>query len=173
MDWRVILTGAGILIAAIIGVVKVAFWAGSVNEHKSSVYKFMDEIRGDIRLILDRVPNPTTAAGSPRKLTEFGEKIASDFAAREWAMITSRPLMDRLSELEPYEVEELSSVAIAEILDSRSSDLRSRVRACSYENGIPSQEVVNVLEVILRDELLEIMNRPPTTSDDDPNDLIL
>lgn len=44
--------------AAVVGGIAISgaiFWAGSINEHKSNVEKFMEEIRGDLKYLRSKI----------------------------------------------------------------------------------------------------------------------
>ena len=56
------------------GLFKAGGWFSNVNSDRKSFKEFMDEIRGDIKEILLRLPPLTVASSSPLRLTDFGEK---------------------------------------------------------------------------------------------------
>ena len=74
--WFIIPTG----ILAVIGVGALIWrggaWYGSVNTDRANFKEFMKEVREDLKKILQRLPERTTASSSPVTLTDYGKTIA-------------------------------------------------------------------------------------------------
>lgn len=141
----------------ILGVVVVAaaalIWVGRMTEFKSATTKLLEEIREDVKKIFDRLPPATVASDSPLRLTNLGEKIGKELDAREWAaeQIEKRGLTGE-GKL-PYEVQEMCRDYVHDKFDP-APELESKLKQVAYENGIDSEQVLDVLMVVLRDVIL-------------------
>jgi len=148
-DPRVIVS----VIAAILG---IGYWVGQVNSDRKSLKEFMDEIRKDIKDILGRLPPPRPVQGSsPLSLTEFGERIADDIKARDWALSLARSLFDDVGAMEPFEIDEYCDAYVRNKLDDA---WQRQVARCAFDFGIDRDGVLSVLRVVLRDALLALRN---------------
>ena len=74
-----------LLVFALGGLVWLSKWIGGVNEHKSEVGKFMEEIRDDIKKIFRRLPSKTLDRGSPIQLTALGDSRLEETAYQNGA----------------------------------------------------------------------------------------
>ena len=92
-------------IAAISTLVTIGIWIGKVNEHKSTVSTFMDEIRKDIKEILGRLGPATTKTASPIRLTELGRSISDTLAASAWAAQRVEQFTDRIADMPAYDIQ--------------------------------------------------------------------
>ncbi len=133
------------------GLFKAGGWFSNVNSDRKSFKEFMDEIRGDIKEILLRLPPPTVASSSPLRLTDFGEKISAWMEAGQWAKSVV-PLLEAATDAEPFELDELAGKYVE---DQLASEYRNLVAKCAYEFGLEQEGVLRVLRVVLRDELLK------------------
>lgn len=137
------------------GLLYLGRWMGRVDEHRSSVAAFMAEIRAKIDDLANRIPQRPTTAKSPLRLTPFGSDLAASLEAYEWAMQTAPRLADDLRPLtENYQVDHLARKYVEE--DLAGNDMSGRVDSVAYERGIEREDVLSVLRVVLRDELLKI-----------------
>lgn len=135
-------------------------WEGSVNTRIETLEKFMDEVRSDVKKIqenitkiFERLPVKTVSGDSPLQLTDLGIKISEKIKASEWAKQTASKLIPLVKNKDPYEVQELCLNAVKEG-NYISKDMDAELRSCAYDNGIHKEEVLKVLAVELRDELL-------------------
>ena len=95
----------------------------------------------------------TVEAGSPLRVSEFGEKICERTGARQWARETAPQLRERLNDLRPFRIDEFSREYVDNELDHATQE---RVAECAYELGTERHGVRAVLAVLLRDELLRL-----------------
>ena len=149
-------------LAAVSFIFGIGYWVGGVNNDSSSFNKFMDEtkgfiaeIRADIKRIFERLPPPVVAGSSPLRLTDFGQEIADNFGAVEWARGLAPKLVDEVRGKEPFEID----ARCGEYVNDNWSTAfwRPKVQKCSYEMGTGVNSVLNVLKVVLRDELFKLM----------------
>ena len=114
----------------------------------------MEEIRIDIKNILDRLPLlPTTNAG-PIRLSEPGERISKDIDAKAWAEEETQKLIGQSRGMTPYQVQELS-FDHAKAFEPDDA-LLVEMQQSSFETGIDLEGVRRVLGVELRDRLLQL-----------------
>lgn len=155
MDWSnpaYLVVGTVALLGA---AAKLIYWMGKVEEHRGSVREFMDEIRGDIKKILERLPAVPIAAGSPVQLTDYGREIARKVRAKEWAVEVAPTLLPEVQGQKPFQVDQFSRTYVhADAFDKMDMKWRELVETCAYELGIDRTGVLDVLYVELRDELL-------------------
>ena len=156
-------TPAAIAAVAIVGgLATLIYWMGQVQEHRGSVSKFMEEIRDDIKKIFERLPPVPVAGSSPLRLTDFGDRIAAWLKADAWAAGLAPELRSQLEGKAPFEIDRFSREHVREHL---APEWRERVAACAYEFGTGTSGVLDVLQVVLRDELLKLLGHesdPPS-----------
>lgn len=71
------------VIAIIAAFGKYREWKGTVNADLDSFKAFVNEIRKDMKKIMERLPPPPTTVGaSPIELTDFGEMVSKDIDAK-------------------------------------------------------------------------------------------
>ena len=131
--WFIIPTG----IVAVIGVGALIWrggaWYGSVNTDRANFKEFMKEVREDLKKILQRLPERTTASSSPVTLTDYGKTIAEDLGAQEWAKNLAPKLLPTIVGTRAFEVD---GFADHHVTDDLSEDWRVRVAECAYKHGL-------------------------------------
>ena len=130
---------------------RVARWTGSVDNKLSSLTENVREIRADIKRLFSALP-PPVAGSSPLRLTEFGEKIAANINAKEWASGLKPELLPAVEGKEPFEVDEFCRDYVQKKLPE---EWRRKIAKHAYEFGIVKDGVEKVLTVVLREELLQ------------------
>ena len=142
-----------VLLAILGGVGGLIYWKGQVDSDRKSFKEFMQEVRGDIKTILERIPPKTVTAGSPLQLTGFGKTIAEAFGAEEWAKesIAALGKPNEMVTKEPFQIDELCNKHVHHDLSRNEYD---RVQNCAYHHGIEPDDVLQVLRVVLREEVL-------------------
>ena len=133
-----------------------------VDEHRRTVASFMKEIRDKIDRIFERLPPVPVAGMSPRRLTDFGEKISASIGAEAWAADLAPRLRGRVEGKAPFEVDRFSREYVRG--DEIGPEWSRRVAACAYDFGTDASGVLDVLQVVLRDELLGLLgheSKPP------------
>ena len=152
-------------LAVIIAVVKVIRWTATVDLRLDQFTAFTREVRDDIRelrgdvkelrndikQIFLRLPPVPLAGGSPLQLTDFGERMADFVEAKRWASENAPSLRAEVAGKRPFEVDEFSR---SYVQTSLNDDLKDGVAACAYEFGVERGDVLKVLQVVLRNELL-------------------
>ena len=142
-----------ILALAVCGALAKAFmWVGSVNSDRQYWRRAIDQIATDIKTILTRLPPVTVTSGSPTALTELGETISRRINARELARTLAAKLVSEVKGKHPYEVEKFCFKYVKDF--EPTDEQRNLVQTAAYENGLDTEDVLDVIAVELRDELL-------------------
>ncbi|MYA15555.1 MAG: hypothetical protein F4089_01570 [Gammaproteobacteria bacterium] len=155
--------GCALLAAVIMLIVRIEShgrWKGEMEahkaemtEHKATVAKFMEEIRDRLLEVFDRLPPVPVAGGSPLRLTKLGETIAEELDASEWIAKVAAEVRGDVEGKRPYDVQEFCGEYIHEVF--RPDDEQDeKIKACAYDHGLTDSQVLDVLVVLLRDELL-------------------
>lgn len=131
-------------------------WKGKIDEHKSNVTIFMDEIKKDLKEIRDHLfKGKFSAAQSPYRLTPLGEKVSAGINAKEWAKELAPKLLVRVKGLtKEYEVYEFCEQYVENEFTPE-EDLKKLIREVTYEHGSNSLGVRVIFTIELRDALLE------------------
>ena len=165
-------TPAILALCALIGVGtvfwKAAMWKGAVDAdrkmadaYRTTVADFMKEIRDDFREVRDDIkklfrefPKDTVKRTSPTRLSELGERISAQLKAQEWAQERARTLGAEVQGMEPYQVDLFAFNYVYDKLPVGDTDMSTRASKCAYEFGLSRDNVLAVLQVVLRDDLL-------------------
>ena len=133
-------------------------WIGKMNEHKSGVSAFMNEIRADVKKILGRLPAQTTASASPIRLTDLGETVSVELSAKDWAEPRVERVLANHRSKSAYEIQEYCFQYVKQnnVLDD---EMREKVLASAFEHGLTRDQVVRVLGIELRDQVLTRLER--------------
>lgn len=138
-------------LAVIIAAVKVIRWTATVDLRLDQFTAFAKEVRDDIKQIFLRLPPVPVVSSSPLQLTDFGARMADFMKAKPWASDLAPSLRAEVAGKRAFEVDEFSRSFVHLRLND---DLKERVAACAYEFGVDRDDVLKVLQVVLRDELL-------------------
>ena len=118
----------------------------------------MKEIRADIKNIFKLMPPKPVAGNSPLKLTELGERMAAFMNAADWAEARAPALLAQIASMQAFKVDDLSRNQVRQQHD-HDQQLRNLVASCAYEFGTPLDGALDVLQVVLRDELLRLRDQ--------------
>ena len=150
-----------IVFLALSAIVGIAYWAGSIHARVGTFGRFMQEVRDDIkeirkdiRELFKWIPSAAVDKSSPLQLTELGKTISAELKASDWVKQTVPALLVRVEGKDPYEIQEFCLEYVTEEFIP-SEDMDREVRTCAYENGLTKRQVLEVLAVELRDELLK------------------
>lgn len=150
----VILGGVALLASLGTAILKFGEWKGKIDSDRKMFSDFMEEIRKDIKEILTRLPPVEAAGTSPITLTEFGRSIAEEVGAREVAERLAPDVREQVRGMEPYQVQE----HCLEFMTSKHApapELDSLINKVAYERGVKREQVLRVIAIELRDQLLE------------------
>ena len=148
-----------VVAAGLVGVVWLIYWMGGINEHRKTVTTFMKEIRADMKRIFDRLPQAPAGVrtGSPFSLTDFGQEMSKNMGAAGWAAEVAPTLRADLVGMQAFEVDAASRKYVQERMQED-----PRVAKCMYEMGVERDNALNVLQVVLRDQLIAVLGISPT-----------
>lgn len=119
----------------------------------------MKEIRSDTKRIFERLPNPHLKTSSPVTLTERGEAAAESIKVREWASGLAGGLASRVEGKREFEIHEFCQDYMDEMSSTgKDAEMLDRVRECAYEFGSGYSDVLEILGVVLRDEILKTIS---------------
>ena len=149
------------LVTAIGLVFAIGKWVGGVNSDRKTFKEFMREIKNEISKIhdnigkiLDRLPAATIAHSSPLTLTSLGRQVSQELDARGWAERTAPTLADRVRGQDRYTIQETCFEYVDDEKFQPDADMEAKIRSCAFENGIDREQVIKVLAIELRDQLL-------------------
>ena len=147
---------AAFLLVLIFAVFRIGKWCGEVNSDRKIFKEFMEEIRRDIKDILNRLSPPPTTTESPIRLSELGEQISKNVGAKAWAAEVAQELVDQTKGMNPFEVQTLSFEHAKSF--EPGDELLAKMQQSAYESGLDLEGVERVLGVELRDHLLQLNN---------------
>lgn len=142
-----------LLATALIG---VGIWLGSMQTNINTLKDSVKDIKKDIKDILDRlskITSETLKNASPPRLNELGKEVSKELKAPEWAKETATNIASQIEGKRDYEIQKFSFDYVRKNLKE---ELQIRVEICAYERGLVKSDVLDVLAVELRDELLSL-----------------
>ena len=166
-EWLASPAGTTVIVAIAGGLLWLANWIGKMQEQKSEVAKFVTELRAHtpqilerMQQILERLPRATVTPSSPLRLTEYGKKIAGHLNAKVWAQERARDeeLLRQVRGLEEHEIDEFVDLRAGRLLTAQ---MQASIAPCAYQFGVTRDDVLRILKVVLRDELIERSQLPP------------
>ena len=149
-------------IAMIVALARLVFlfgqWKGKVDEaqstFKTALDAFMEEIRADIKEILERMGPAKSTGGSPITLTDLGRKISARLDAGAIADSLVPKIRARVSGMQPYEVQKPCFDYIRGGEFKPTDDVNALIMQCAFDNGLNRDQVLDVIAIELRDRLL-------------------
>jgi hypothetical protein len=153
LDYRVL--GLILTVAVVLGtlIYKFATWKNSVDNDRHNFHEFMREVRSDIKKIFDRLPPETTRSSSPIGLTDLGENVSKEIAAKSWAQSHAQKLFETAEGKDPLEIQELAFNYAKEF--KAPEELTKKMRLSAFEHGVDLGKIRDVLGVELRNVLLD------------------
>lgn len=132
-------------------------WKGSVNSRLDALEKGLKDI---LDLFVKR-GSPVAGGASPITLTKLGKEIAEEIFARKWANDLAKDLIKDIVEVmgkRPYEVEEFCFQYMRET-PKLSEEMKEKIKETAYEKGITQRDVLDVLALELRDEIIANLHK--------------
>ncbi len=178
------MTGVIIAIIAGIGAVivlgkllwNIAQWVKGIDSDIEVVKGDIEVVKGDVKTvkgdtekifkkiaeIFGRLSPQAVTGSSPLKLTDYGEQIATELQALQWAEKLAPTLIPKIVGMQPYEVDEFCDSYVNEHL--LIGEWIERIAKAAYEFGIDKKDVLPVMRIVLRDELLRLVRQSPPTA---------
>ena len=179
--WAITGSIAAALIASIaaliaIGVVifKVGRWTGVINTSletfKGTITKIQEDIKDAVREIKEAVTktqadinslqleltSKTLSPGSPLEPNELGKKVSETIGVPSIVKGLAVGLSEKAEGKHPYDIQELCFNFVRDDYDP-SDEVEKNIKEFAYENGISRADVMDVLAVELRDEILRLI----------------
>lgn len=145
-----------IIVATVAAIAGIFYWAGSVRTDVNTIKESIKEIRGNIKEILDKISKISTETlktQSPPRLNELGLEVSRQLEASKWAKENAPDLFSEVAGKEDYEIQKFSFEYVRKRLTEK---WQIKVEICAYERGLVKSDVLDVLAVELRDELLRL-----------------
>ena len=139
-------------------------WEGSVETRLNKLEEAVKDIKKNIKDILDvlvKRGSPVAGGKSPLTLTSLGKEIAEEVSAREWAQNLAGALIKEVVEVigkHSYEIEEFCFQYMREE-PLLSEEINQKIKKAAYEKGITKRDVLDVLALELRDELIARLHK--------------
>lgn len=137
-------------------------WIGKIQTKTSSFNTLIAEIRDSLsdiqentKELLRRLPPKPVAEGSPLQLTDLGREISGQIDAEAWAQERAIELAVRTEGFSAeFEFHAFADEYVRGKEFKPSEGFRRKMDACAYQNGVSTDQVKDVLVVVLRDVLL-------------------
>ena len=130
-------------------------WKGTVNAQLEALTKLLAEVRADVRGLVRELPKDTVGTSSPTRLKDLGKEVAAELQAEEWARTRAGTLGGDVAGMQAYEVDTFAFDYVYGELRERDAGMSTRASKCAYERGISRDNVLAVLQVVLRDALID------------------
>ena len=141
----------------------IGIWVGTVSTGLKTTRGALTEIRSDIRdirhdvasLLRGLLPDRSLLTNdSPLRVTALGEKIARQIGAEEVVTQMARHVRPRVIGKSEYEVQEECFSYLRDQYRPQ-HNVEERILKSAYDHGLSRGQVIDVLAVMLRDELLK------------------
>ena len=161
--WLAIVGAVAAAIAIGWALVSIGIWIGSVNTNLKTFKEAVGEIKEAVAKIQDEInrflhemTSKTLTPGSPLKPNDLGKKVSDSIDAPSIAKGLAPGLRARADGKHQYDIQELCFDFIRDEYKPV-EDIDKKIKQCAYENGISRADVMDVLAVELRDEVLQLM----------------
>lgn len=159
-----IITAQNLVVFCVIGV--VVWWLRGLREDRKNFKEFMKDIGKKIEDMKSKVDElwgrwrSVSTGNSPVVLTKLGLQVAKEIEIEDWAGSFVEQLHRDLKDKEnPYEMQELcfefAKGKFIELQKAESSSLMRKMELSAYNNGIPFEQVLEVVGIVLRNKLME------------------
>ncbi len=138
----------------------ISKWRGQVDSDRSNFGEFMREIRDDIKRIFDRLPERSVVSGSPLRLTEFGVRMSEHVNVSVWAANVAQEISGSMESLPDHRIDQRCAELVRNPPAGKISDwIEENMALLRFEFGTDQTNVLNVLQVVLRDAVFEKLKR--------------
>ena len=151
---------------AVIGTIyKIIKWTAVVESDRHQFREFMNEVREDIKKILQRIPGgePVEKVTSPIALTDYGKDLSQSINASEIADIYIIRVTKDVEKFNAYEIQEycfsFSKNDLLNDLKTNHSARHDKIHEVAFEQGIDVEKITRVIALELRDKILSTLNK--------------
>ena len=133
-------------------------WNQDIEANQKTIAEIAREIREDIKKIFLRLPPPAPIERqSPARLTDYGRRISNSIDAKGWAKKLAPTLVGEVAGKPEYAIEAFRRSHVKKHMTSSTMVLKAM-----YEFGTDRDDILPVLCVVLRDELLSLRSSGDT-----------
>ena len=143
--------------------VSIGIWVGNVTTNlkglKGAVREIkeaVDKIRDNTNSVLHELTSKTLNPGSPLEPNELGYKVSKSIDAPSIVKGLASGLRERADGKLPYDIQELCFDFIRDEYKPV-EDIEKKIKQCAYDNGISRVDIMDVLAVKLRDEIIRLI----------------
>ena len=155
--------GVVTVVIAVAGIIFTAGrWVGKTDGRLTTLEKFLADMKADIEKIRDDMTRifewraKTLDRNSPVRLNDLGHQIATDLEAESWAAKLAPSVLPEVQHLQDFQIEAFCGHYVYQRL---TGEWPNRIAAMAYEQEIEPEGVRAVLRVVLRDELILLVQR--------------
>ena len=154
---------AAIVIGGVL--VSIGIWIGSVNANLKTfkdavgeIKEAVDKIRDTTNSVLHELTSKTLAPGSPLEPNELGKKVSEAIGVPSIVKGLAAGLSEKAEGKHPYDIQELCFNFVRDDYEP-SDEVEKNIKEFAYKNGISRADVMDVLAVELRDEILRLIEQ--------------
>ena len=126
---------------------KEGIWEGEVKSFLKTFDKRLSDLEKQVahlvRFLAGVFGREVIRAESPLRLTDFGESISEEIAAREWVNKVSESLIDKIEGKDAYEIQ-VFCFEYAGDIDNYSDDEQREIRDSAHKRGIKASDIRRV-----------------------------
>ena len=173
MTHLVILTFFGFVITVSTIIFSKGEWKGTVKAAIARLTKEMETLTARVDriydLFLERGMRTTLESQSPLKLNELGNQIANELNLESLASIHVDAMAARTENLNVYEIQQacykyVQKDLVTELTERYPDQFRD-VSRMAYKHGIPREDVLQIIGILLRDKILQLRGYSQTDLD--------
>ena len=128
----------------------------SIRQEIDKIHSHIDKIHSRIDDIFGKLGGPATLKNaSPTMLTELGQSISETLGASDWAEDLAPRLLKRVADADAYDIQVFAFQYVEDEF-TPTPWMEATIKQCAYENGLRRKQVINVLAIELRDQLLHL-----------------
>ena len=132
--------------------VGIGIWVGHVNADRKSFREVMRSVGDKLDTILSQLPPKTIERNSPLQLNDLDKRVANAIAAERWAANECERLLGQVEGV--FELYRLDRIARRYVDTNLTDSWQEQMHWAAYEFGISQRDVLAVLHIVLRDELI-------------------
>ncbi len=135
---------------------KLNGWYNNVNSDREYFHKTLDKLAEKIDLIYERLltlTSKTVGAGSPLALTSLGKEVAEDINAKEISSTVFNRVAIGIEDCSAYDIQNRCFDFIRNRWEVP-SNIDLKIKESAFKNGITKQDVLDVIAIVLRDQIL-------------------
>ncbi len=156
--WILVLIAVGGIIWKLIG------WYNNVNSDREYFHKTLDKLTEKIDRIYERLltlTSKTIGTGSPLTLTELGKEVAEDINAKEISDAVFNRVVKETEDYSAYDIQNKCFDFVRKHWEVP-SNIDHQIKESAFKRGITKQDVLDVIAIVLRDQILTSQGKNQT-----------